>query len=293
MPGEELLRLCSRMRFSLGRLPIHWTAHRRRILHRGGNEAWRFARIILPAVVAVNVALAARPATAQHHHEPPENPLSPLPCDVMAGEACFYGKADGALVDPSTTNSVGEIYLTLSSDRKELRYMIVLDDLLGLKPNLEDRIEPDDIVGIHIHIHEQGAIGPHVLNIFGWSTPTFWGQEDDDLVIDYENHTLTGIYDISDATIDPVTGEPYFPFFFATTKVIDDYLVYLETNQLVLAVHTNESGFAKWALHGHISSAVPEPACGLLLVMGLSLIWVKRARVSRFAIRSRYLPFDS
>jgi len=253
----------------------------------------RLTRVLLTAIVAVQIAIAARTSVAQHHHDPPHNPMSPLSCNVMAGEACFYGKADGAMVDPSTTNSVGEIFLTLSSDRKELKYMIVLDDLLGLKPNLEDRTEPDDIVGIHLHIHEQGAIGPHVLNIFGWSTPTFWGQEDDDLVIDYENHIFTGIYDISDATIDPETGEPYFPFFFATTKVIDDYLVYLETNQLVLAVHTNESGFARWALHGHISSAVPEPACELLLVMGLTPFWFKRTRVSRIAIRSRYLPCNS
>jgi hypothetical protein len=149
--------------------------------------------------------------------------------------------------------------------------MIILDDLLGLKPNPEDRTEPDDILGMHLHLHVPDTIGPHVLNIFGLATPTVWGEEDADLVVDYDHHTLTGIYDISDATIDPDTGEPYPQFFFATTKIIYDWLDYLDRGELVMAVHTVESGFANFAIHGHISRVVPEPTSGLLFALGILL----------------------
>jgi hypothetical protein len=224
---------------------------------------------------ALSATILAAPVSA---HDGDEHD-SPLACDTHVGESCYYAVIDDFHANPSTTDSMGEVFLTLNADRTQLRYMIILDDLLGLKPNLEDRTEPDDVVGMHFHIHVPDTIGPHVLNIFGLSTPTTdFGQEDADLVIDYENHTLTGIYDNSDATIDPNTGEPYPSFFFATSKPLSDTIHYLDTNEFVVAVHTNESGFQNFALHGHIHRIVPEPASGLLLLLGGLLYFAARGR---------------
>ena len=210
---------------------------------------------------------------------------SPLACDVAAGEACYSALIDDFHANPSTTDSVGEIFLTLNSARTELAYLIVLDDLLGLKPNPADRTAPDDILGMHLHLHVPDTIGPHVLNIFGLATPSLYGEEDADLVVDYEHHTLSGIFDISDATIDPSTGEPYPPFFFATTKVIYDWLDNLDRGELVLAVHTVESGFANFALHGHIHPVVPEPATGMLLALAILFACSTFGRTCQLALR--------
>jgi len=180
---------------------------------------------------------------------------------------------------------MGEIYLALNSERTQLRYLIILDELLGLKPNREDRTEPDDVLGMHLHEHVPDAIGPHVLNLFGLATPTLYGEEDDDLGIDYEHHTLSGIYDVSDATIDPDTGEPYPSFFFATTKVIGVGLKVLDQDNLVLAVHTVESGFTNFAVHGHIHPLVPEPSTGLLCVLGGLIAWATRRKTRRIGVR--------
>lgn len=218
-------------------------------------------------------------------HDEHEHGISPLACDVAAGEACYSALIDDFHANPSTTDSTGEVFLTLNSERTELAYLIILDDLLGLKSNPVDRTELDDILGMHLHLHVPDTIGPHVLNIFGLATPSLYGEEDADLVVDYENHTLSGIYDISDATIDPNTGEPYPPFFFATTKVIGDWLDYLDRGELVLAVHTVESGFTKFALHGHIQRVVPEPATGLLFAFGVLLAWTARGTARRVADR--------
>ena len=233
----------------------------------------------LLAVVSTFVLLCGQ--TYGHDVDGHEHETNPLNCNPAAGEACYYAVIDDFHSNPSTTDSMGEVFLALNSERTEVRYLIALDDLLGLKPDPVDRTEPDDILGVHFHLHVPDTIGPHILNIFGLATPTVWGQEDADLVVDYEHHTFAGIYDISDATIDPGTGQPYPQFFFATTKVIYDWLGYLDLGEWVVAIHTNESGFAKFALHGHISRVIPEPATGLMIVIGAMVAWTRRFRVSR------------
>jgi hypothetical protein len=189
-----------------------------------------------------------------------------------SGKSQYYALIDDFHASPSTTDATGEIFLSLNQARTELRYTIDLDDQLNLKPNPADRTEPDDILGIHLHLHIPDAFGPHILNIFGLATYGIYAEEDADLVVDYEHNTLTGIYDISDATIDPATGEPYFQFFPLTTKIIDDWLDELDRGELMIAVHTVETGFPTMAIHGHISRVIPEPstyvgliACGLWL----------------------------
>jgi hypothetical protein len=187
----------------------------------------------------------------------------------------YYALIDDFHSNPSTTDATGEIFLSLNSARTQLHYTIVLDGLLGLKPNAVDRTEPDDILGIHLHLHIPDVpAGPHILNIFGLATYGIPAEEDADLVVDYEHNTLTGIYDISDATIDPTTGEPYFQFFPLTSKIIYDWLDELDRGELMVAVHTVETGFPTMAIHGHISRVVPEPATGILFIAGVCLVWV-------------------
>src|SRR5262245_16296654 len=121
----------------------------------------RTLRVLVVVVLAMWVG-----RQAEAHDEHGQN-TSPLTCNVAAGEACYHAVIDDFHSNPSTTDSMGEIFLTLNADHTQLRYMIILDELLGLKPNREDRTEPDDIVGMHFHIHVPDTIGPHILNIFG------------------------------------------------------------------------------------------------------------------------------
>jgi hypothetical protein len=215
-------------------------------------------------VCALTVALIfAAEAGAHEGHEHPGS-----------GRFQYYALIDDFHANPSTTDATGEIFLALNRERTQLRYTIVLDEYLGLKSNPADRVAPDDILGIHLHLHVPDAIGPHILNIFGLATFGLPAEEDADLVVDYENRTLTGIYDISDATLDPATGEPYHQFFPLTSKIIYDWLDELDRGELMVAVHTVETGFPTMAIHGHISRIVPEPATGLLFVAGVSWIWL-------------------
>ena len=237
-------------------------------------------------ISAMAIALLAAFGTVPAEgHDGDEHSANPLACDVAAGESCYYAVIDDFHANLSTTDAMGEVYLTLNSARTELRYMIILDHLLGLKSNPENRTEPDDIVGMHFHIHVPDTIGPHILNIFGLATPTVYGEEDAELMVDYENQILTGVYDNRDATIDPATGQPYPSFFFATTKLLDDTHQYLDSGEFVVAVHTNESGFQNFALHGHVSRVVPEPASGLLVILGAMIAWATGGTIDRCLAR--------
>lgn len=191
-----------------------------------------------------------------------------------SGGSHYYAFIDDFHAEPSTTDAVGEIFLWLNPEQTQLHYEIGLDDLLALKPVEVDRTEPDDIIGIHLHKHVPDTIGPHVLNIFGWP-----GHEDDDLVIDYENRTMTGIWDNGDASRDPVTGELYLQNLPLTSKLLDDWIDTLNEGLLMLAVHTNESGFSTMAIHGHISP-VPEPAALGILLLGLMGVTGRTFRVA-------------
>jgi hypothetical protein len=177
----------------------------------------------------------------------------------------------------------GHATFILSNDQKELHYSIVL---LGLdfEPDVANRIDPEDVFGIHMHLIVPGQIGPHVLNIFG--DPA---EEDADLVVDYEAETLTGRFDVSDATRDPLTGELVPQFFPLTTKVIDDWIDYLMADGLYLAVHTVGQGGAA-LLHGDINQ-VPEPSGATIALLGTVAAIAKWRR--RVAARSRDLHNSS
>src|SRR5688572_283491 len=232
------------------------------------------AIFVLGALLA---ACAARPSRGQEHGHGHQHSSNPLACSPASGEECYYAPIDDFNAHHSPhPNALGEAFFALNAERTELRYLLDLDGL-DLKPNAADRTEPDDILGIQLHLYIPGlpgGVGPHVLNIFGLATYGMPAEEDADLVVDYELRMLTGIYDISDATIDPETGEPYFQFFPLTTKVIDDWLDELDRGELMVAVHTVESGFPTMAIHGHISRVVPEPVAGPLFVVGIAWGWL-------------------
>jgi hypothetical protein len=215
-----------------------------------------------------------------HGHGGHDHRANPLACSPASGEACYYAALDDFGVHHSPhPDAIGEAFFALNTQRTELRYLIALDGL-NLKPNAADRTLPDDVLGIHLHLYIPGlpGVGPHILNIFGLATYGMPAEEDADLVVNYEHQTLTGIYDISDATIDPETGEPYFQFFPLTTKIIDDWLDELDRGELMVAIHTVESGFPTMAIHGHIGRVVPEPATGLMLIVGASWLRVMAGR---------------
>jgi hypothetical protein len=228
--------------------------------------------------VAILSASCARVTAQGHDHGNPGAHPDPMTCNAAPGEICYHAAIDTRHIPESPhPDASGMIHLVLNATRTELRYHVALDGL-NLKPNAADRTEPDDIIGIHLHLHVPDTVGPHVLNIFGIATFNMPAEEDSDLVIDYMHRTLTGIYDDGDATIDPTTGEPYLPFFPLTSKPLSDWLDDLDNGDLMLAVHTNASGFPGMAIRGHISRVVPEPVSCVLIGMGLSFIFAARRR---------------
>ena len=221
-------------------------------------------------------------AAARAHDHPGPQGKNPLGCNPSAGEACFHAAIDDFHTpDSPHPDASGESYFALNATRTELRYFISIDGL-NLKPNPVDRTEPDDIIGIHLHLFVPDTVGPHVLNIFGLATYDMPAEDDADLVIDYHHRTLTGIYDDGDATIDPTTGQPYLPFFPLPSKPLSSWLDTLFRGDLMVAVHTNATGFPAMAIHGHISQVVPEPSC--IVLATLSLTWF----ATRLRSRARF-----
>jgi hypothetical protein len=207
-------------------------------------------------VVMLTLAIRASAHDGEHHGEPHD-------VDYYAFIDDFH--------TVHTTDGTGEIFLTLNAAKDELTYRIVLDGQLGLKQNPADRTEPDDIIGMHLHLSVEGTNGPHVLNIFGLSTYNVPAEEDADVVIDYANQIITGKWDLSDASRDPLTGELLPQFFPLTSKVITDWIDELDEGLLMVAVHTNETGFPAMAIHGHIHPVIPipEPAGCVIFLMSL------------------------
>jgi hypothetical protein len=164
----------------------------------------------------------------------------------------------------------GRASLTLSPDQKELRYFIELDGL-DLEPVAANRVDPEDVFGVHLHLIVPDVVGPHVLNIFG--NPA---EEDADLVVDFAAETFSGVFDASDATRDPDTGELLPQFFPLTTKLIDHWIDYLMADRLYLAVHTVGQGGGA-LLHGDVIR-VPEPATVVLAPSGMALAAFRQRR---------------
>ena len=107
----------------------------------------------------------------------------------------------------------------------------------------------DDVTAIHFHSGERGEerIGTHTLNVFGMP-----GEDDDDAVFDFENNTITGIWDNADSlnsanNINTSNGIPdhHLSDVLAgidplSTKTVSEYADELLANSTYLQVHTNE-----------------------------------------------------
>ena len=177
------------------------------------------------------------------------------------------------MFNPSSTAATGAAFLSLNAEGTHLSYSISFDGL-DLEPDVSNRTDPNDIVGIHLHLTVTDVIGPHILNVFG--TPS---EDDADLIVDYENESLAGVFDMSDASRDPLTGELLPQFFPLTTKMISDWLDELAAGELYIAVHTVEASATPpgVALRGQIVP-VPEPHSGFWLGWFTGWFILKRGR---------------
>ncbi|MEM7624598.1 MAG: CHRD domain-containing protein [Planctomycetota bacterium] len=201
---------------------------------------------------------------------------------VVAGAQLHYAaKLDRfqVLNNESFSTATGTAQFTLidTPEGPRLDYALQLDGL-NLEPVPENRTDPNDVVGIHLHLHVPDVIGPHILNIFGIP-----GHDDDDLVVDYENESLTGAFEISDASRDPATGALLPQAFPLTTKVIDNWLDELADGRLYIAVHSRDRAANAQPgvdIRGNIFP-VPEPTSLLLLLAGLPIALSGRARANR------------
>ena len=189
---------------------------------------------------------------------------SAMPLGAL-GQTEFSSQLDASQVvnNPSDSTATGFASLTLNAEQTELAYSVQLFDV-DLEPAMENRTDPNDVVAIHIHLHVQDVIGPHILNIFG--TPAL---DDDDLVVDYENESFSGVYDAGDASRDPITGEVLPQAFPLTTKLFPTVfrLDELLNDQWYFAVHT--VGTPGVTIRGAIL-VVPEPTSALLAIFAVS-----------------------
>lgn len=113
-----------------------------------------------------------------------------------------------------------------------LQYSIQLNGL-DLKADSADRTEDKDVTHVHLHSGAAGTNGDHVLNIFGIPS-----EDDDDLVVDFDNEILTGFWDDSDATDlngDMDTNDA------SESKPFSDFISQLLAGTIYLQIHTVES----------------------------------------------------
>lgn len=194
-----------------------------------------------------------------------------LVCCSVANAQTFVANLDASqVVGSSTETGTATATFILDPAQQNLSYSIVIFGL-DLKPVPADRIGFSDVTAIHLHNGFAGSSGPHVLNIFG--VPS---EDDDQMVVDFSNETISGIYDDSDA-IDPGTGALFdqnSPF---TTKLLSNFVDDLVQNQIYLAIHTaGQNG--NIAIRGQVL-AVPEPgSLSVLMAIGLVASCVRQRR---------------
>lgn len=120
----------------------------------------------------------------------------------------------------------------------------------------------DDITAMHLHSGSVGeqVIGVHTLNIFGMP-----GEDDADAVFDFENNTISGIWDNSDSTDDVNTGntsngipdhhlsdtlDGINPI---STKTVSDFADELLADSFYIQVHTNDFPIPTGAIRAQIN----------------------------------------
>lgn len=119
----------------------------------------------------------------------------------------------------------------------------------------------DDVTAIHFHSGERGEerIGTHTLNVFGMP-----GEDDNDAVFDFENNTITGIWDNADSlnSADNINTSNGIPDHHLSdvlsgidplsTKTVSEYADELLANSTYLQVHTNEFPVPGGVVRGQI-----------------------------------------
>ncbi len=158
----------------------------------------------------------------------------PLKADV------FTLVADGEQVvqDDAIPDSTAGATATfiLAEDGSGLAYQIKLEGL-ALKEDSASRTEANDVTRIHLHLGPEGENGPHTLNIFGLPS-----EDDDNLVVDFENGIITGIWNDADATDLNGDGDTDDD---PETKPLSDFLDELQAGELYIQIHTVESDALK------------------------------------------------
>ena len=191
-------------------------------------------------------------------------------CSVASAQSFVANLDASQVVGSSTETGTGIATFEFDAAQETLSYSIAIFGL-DLKSVPGDRTGFSDVTAIHLHNAFPGSGGPHVFNIFG--VPS---EDDDQLVADFNNETINGVFDDSDA-IDPATGQLFdqnSPF---TTKLFSNFDDDLVGEQLYIAIHTaGQNG--NIAIRGQIL-AVPEPSSmAALFALGMFGTCVRRRR---------------
>ncbi|MDJ0598386.1 MAG: CHRD domain-containing protein [Crocosphaera sp.] len=125
----------------------------------------------------------------------------------------------------------------------------------------------DDVTAIHLHSGNPGEtkVGPHTLNIFGLP-----GQDDNDAVFDFENNTITGIWDNLDSTdsaggVNTSDGVPNHHLSDVlsgidplSTKTVSDYVDELLAGNFYIQAHTNDFDIPGGVMRGQVEEVSEE-----------------------------------
>ncbi len=152
---------------------------------------------------------------------------------------------------------------TLNEAQTELSYFITFNGL-DLKENPADRTGVGDVNAIHFHVGTASEIGPHALNVFGITLGQIV-EDDDDLVVDWDANTVSGVWDDSDLT-PPGLGIPPGPSSVPLTSIISN----LMAGEIYVNVHTAE--WPSGEIRGQIERAPEVPVPAPLWLMGTVLL---------------------
>lgn len=125
----------------------------------------------------------------------------------------------------------------------------------------------DDVTAIHLHSGNPGVseVGPHTLNIFG--NPS---EDDADAVFDFENNTITGIWDNSDSTdsgggVNTSDGVPNHHLSDVlsgidplSTKTVSDYVDELLAGNFYIQAHTEDFDIPGGIMRGQVEEVSEE-----------------------------------